>query len=199
MTDEEPKTRATTHKERTRARILEEAARAMRVSGTEGIGVAALMKRVGLTQGGFYAHFASRDDLVAHAVERMFEDSRKMLATCLAAPDPADGLRALIDRYLSDAARRAPERTCPIPTLSGEAARMPAAARARFTAGMGRIRQALAERLAACGRAEPEELASSALAEMVGAMALSRVIEDDAQASAMLASSRERLKARLGL
>jgi TetR/AcrR family transcriptional repressor of nem operon len=122
-----------------------------------------------------------------------------MLARSLNQDDPAEGLRMLIDRYLSDGARLAPERTCPIPTLSGEAARMPGEARARFIAGIERFEQALAERLAACGKAEPARLASSVLAEMVGAMALARAMADEERASTTLTASRERLKARLGL
>jgi TetR/AcrR family transcriptional regulator, transcriptional repressor for nem operon len=199
MSEETKPPRATNHKQRTRARILDEAAKAMRLHGTEGIGVAALMKQAGLTQGGFYAHFASRDDLVAHAVERMFEDSSALLTRCMAENEPAQSLRLLIDRYLSDGARLAPERTCPIPSLSGEAARLPGPARAKFLDGVARFEQALALRLAACGQAEPEALAASVLAEMVGAMALARAIEDDRQASAMLDTARARLKARLGL
>src|SRR4051812_16395608 len=82
------------HKERTRDRILDEAAQALRMHGTEGVSVAALMKRAGLTHGGFYAHFASRDDLVAHAVDRMFQDSA---GQAFLSDDPgADGLEALI-------------------------------------------------------------------------------------------------------
>ncbi|HZV09332.1 MAG TPA: TetR/AcrR family transcriptional regulator, partial [Novosphingobium sp.] len=63
------------HKARVRDRILDEAAAALRSGGTDGLSVANLMKRAGLTHGGFYAHFENRDDLVAHAVDRMFKDS----------------------------------------------------------------------------------------------------------------------------
>lgn len=192
-------TQATTHKERTRARILDEAAKAMRLHGTEGIGVAALMKLAGLTQGGFYAHFASRDDLVAHAVERMFRDSAALVAYCFDDQEPGQGLARLIDRYLSDRARRAPELTCPIPSLSGEAARLPGPARARFMQGVARFEAAIADRLIAWGQDDAAALAASLLAEMVGAMALARGQADEDKAAAMLANARERLKARLGL
>src|SRR3546814_16139292 len=66
-------------KERTRTRILDEAARAIREQGAGGIGVAALMQRAGLTHGGFYAHFENRDDLIAKAFDRMRADSQEML------------------------------------------------------------------------------------------------------------------------
>jgi TetR/AcrR family transcriptional repressor of nem operon len=187
------------HKERTRARILEEAASAMRESGPDGISVAALMKRAGLTHGGFYAHFASRDDLVAHAIDRMFEDSKAMLVRNLSSNAPADGLSKLIDHYLSDRARLAPDKTCPIPSLAGEAPRLPEAARGRFAAGIQRFQAAIADSLLALGHEEPEALAASVLAEMVGAMSLARSVDDEAAAQAMLAASRQRLKERLGL
>lgn len=191
--------RKLSHKERTRARILEEAAKAMREHGTDGIGVAALMKLAGLTQGGFYAHFASRDDLVAHAVDRMFEDSRALIARYLDGRQPEEGLVTLIDHYLSDRARSDPGRTCPIPSLSSEAARLPKEARARFNEGVERFEQAIVQRLTALGREEPEVLGTSVLAEMVGTVTRVRALDDDTKASAMLSAARLRLKARLGL
>lgn len=189
----------TTPKERTRARILDEAAKAMREHGSDGIGVAALMKRAGLTHGGFYAHFTDRDDLVAHAVDRMFQDSGALLDHHLSRSDAARGLAALIDYYLSDEARRRTDGGCPLPGLSGESARMPPAARERFGRGIEGFRSALADALAAVGAAEPTKLASSVLAEMVGAMSLARALDDDEAAGAVLEASREQLKQRLGL
>jgi len=187
------------HKERTRARILDEAAKAIRESGAEGISVAALMKRAGLTHGGFYAHFSSRDDLVAHAIDRMFRDSKMIQTLKSSDKDPAVGLANLIDSYLSDRARRDPGTNCALPALAGEASRLPEAARKRFAAGIQRFQQAIAESLAALGKEEPDMLAASVLAEMVGAMSLARSMGDDAQASTMLAASRARLKERLGV
>jgi TetR/AcrR family transcriptional repressor of nem operon len=188
-----------TQKERTRVRILDEAAKAMREHGPDGIGVAALMKRAGLTHGGFYAHFRDRDDLVAHAVDRMFQDSGRMLDRHLGRDNAAAGLRALIDYYLSDDARAAADRGCPLPGLSGEATRMPAAARERFGDGIAGFKAALRTAIHGLDLPEPEDLASSVLAEMVGAMALARAVEDGDQASAVLRASREQLVRRLGI
>jgi TetR/AcrR family transcriptional repressor of nem operon len=111
------------HKAKTRARILDEAAKALRSGGTAGISVAELMKRAGLTHGGFYAHFASRDDLVAHAIDRMFEDSGRMLDRFLGVAPGARGLADLIDYYLSERAMQTLDRGCPLPGLSGEVMR----------------------------------------------------------------------------
>lgn len=188
-----------THKARTHARILDEAAAAMRLHGSGGISVAGLMQRAGLTHGGFYAHFKSRDELVAHAIDRMFEDCRGLVDRNLGMHDPARGLAGLIDSYLSDFIRSRPELGCPLPGLTAEVPRMPAAARARFNQGVARFEEALADALAALGKPEPASLARSVLAEMVGAMSLARAAADEASGSDILRSSRRSLKGRLGL
>ena len=189
---------ARTHKERTRARILDEAAKALRENGHEGVGVAALMKLAGLTHGGFYAHFKNRDDLVAAAVERMFVDSRAMVSRYLDNDSRHDGLVALIEYYLSEGHRDRIAKGCPIAALSSEAVRFPAAAKERFEDGLNCFRQAIAEALRKIGAPNPEELASSAVAEMVGALALARSMPREAS-NTFLAASREQLKRRLGL
>lgn len=187
------------HKARTRQRILDEAASAMRVLGTEGIGVAALMKRAGLTHGGFYAHFSSRDDLVVQTLNHIFEQSLASLAAILHEPDAQIALSDFIDAYLSDAVRNAPELSCPVPALSGEAARLPQAARARFDEGVQALHHLIRARLQQHGHTDAEMLAMSALAEMTGAMALARACPDDTRASQMLAVLRQSLKQRLQL
>lgn len=187
------------HKAKTRARILDEAARALRAGGTEGISVAALMQRAGLTHGGFYAHFTSRDDLVAHAVDRMFQDSERMLTRFLDASPGANGLSELIDYYLSESAMRTLDRGCPLPGLSGEVTRMPEPARARFEAAILTFRGAIADALAAMAVDEPEVQAASVLSEMVGALLLARALSDKGAACEHLAAARRSLKRRLGL
>lgn len=191
--------KAPTHKERTHARILDEAAAAMRLDGPDGISVAALMKRAGLTHGGFYAHFPSRDALVTEAIERMFQDSRRILDDRLTQREAAEGVAGLIDWYLSEAIRSAPDQGCPLPALSGGAARMPEAARGRFNQGVAYFQRALATAFDALGLPEPEMTARSVLAELVGAMALARAASDEAAGNEILRSSRQLLKTRLGL
>ena len=185
-------------KDRTRARILDEAAAAMREHGADGIGVAALMKRAGLTHGGFYAHFASRDDMVAHSVSRMFEDSSRLLERHLTDGEAGARLCSLIDAYLSVDAMRKAESGCPLPGLSGEARRMPEAARRRFAQGVDTFIGALENVLAELGRPEPAALAASVLSEMVGTVALARTLDEE-RAAGMLEAARISLKRRLGL
>src|SRR5712672_826218 len=127
------------HKERTRQRVLSEAAAAIRTHGPDGIGVAALMSKAGLTHGGFYAHFKSKDDLVAQAISRMFEDSKAMFLRSTEGREPTEGLARFLDYYLSPRPRDEATRGCPLPRLSGELARLPIPARERFAAGAARL------------------------------------------------------------
>lgn len=187
------------HKERTRARILEEAAQAMRQHGFEGISVASLMKRAGLTHGGFYAHFESRDDLVTHAVDRMFQDNSRMLARHLDQVDVAAGISALVDEYLSEKRIAVSGRGCPFPALLGEAVRMPSAARARFAQGIETFRVRLRQALEALGQKDADEVATSMLAELIGAATVARAFGEGEPASSMLRAARTQIKCRLGL
>ncbi|MBP2195218.1 TetR/AcrR family transcriptional regulator [Pantoea cypripedii] len=187
------------HKARTRQRILDEAAKVMRECGTESIGVASLMKRVGLTHGGFYAHFASRDVLVEAVIAQMFADSAQRLAAIVQIEDPAQRLNQLIDNYLSDVHRVTPGEGCPLPALASEMAHLPLEARTLFSQRREVVRQRLAKPLQELGNPQADRLAASILAEMVGAMALARACPDDTEASQILAASRQSVKQRAGL
>ena len=187
------------HKARTRERILNEAAKAIRASGPEGVSVGGLMKKAGLTHGGFYAHFGSKDELVAEAIRQMFGGPYGNFAALTDGKPPAEALSAYVDFYLSPRHRDARDRGCPLPALSGDVARMPAAARARFGEGAERLRKAIAGLLEAMGRDDGETLAASAIAEMVGAIALARATDDPVRSDAMLAATRSTLRNRLGL
>ena len=187
------------HKQKTRERVLKVAAREIRAQGPHRIGVAGVMAKAGLTHGGFYAHFASKDDLVASAIGQMFQEARGRQQKALADLTPAEGLAAYIEFYLSNDHRDARTAGCPLPFLSADAPRLDEAARARFAAGVASLTETLAERLVAVGHANAHELASSMLSEMVGAVSLARAEPDPERSDAILARSRAALKRRLGL
>src|SRR6185437_1082282 len=157
------------------------------------------MAKAGLTHGGFYAHFKSKDELVTQAIARMFEDSRALLMSRTEGRTPGDGLANYIDAYLSEAHRDRTGHGCPLPCLSGELSRMPKAAREAFAAGAEELTELIAGLLERMGMAEPELAASSVISEMVGAMALARAVPDRSRSSQILKASREALKARLRL
>jgi TetR/AcrR family transcriptional repressor of nem operon len=187
-----------TRKDDTRRKVVDAAAAALRAQGPAGLGVAAVMKEVGLTHGGFYAHFASRDDLIAEAIGMMLQRGRDRFLRITEGLSDAEGLTAYFDFYLS-AEHRDHRLGCPLPALSGDMARLEPKSRDRFNAGVSGLTGEIAARLGRLGRPDPQALARSALSECVGAVALSRAAADPEQSAAILAASHASVLARLGL
>lgn len=187
------------HKQKTRERVLVEAARAIRAEGPHQIAVAGVMAKAGLTQGGFYAHFASKDDLVAAAIDHMFGESVDRWQAHAAGRPGAETLASYIDFYLSAAHRDSRTSGCPLPFLAADLPRLSDAAKSRFTAGVARMRAWLATQITDLGRDDPQAAASSMLSELVGALSLARAEPDPAVSDAILENSRAALKRRFGL
>jgi TetR/AcrR family transcriptional regulator, transcriptional repressor for nem operon len=186
------------HKEETRARVVKAAAAAVRAKGPDGVGVAEIMKEVGLTHGGFYAHFPSKEALVAAAVGEAFDQGRRRFGRLTADLTGLEAFAAFVDSYVSMEHRAAPERGCPLATIASDLPRQGAAVRAVFDAGVASLIGRVANWLP--GDAEEREgLASSLVAEMAGVVALSRAVSDDAMAARFLEQSRRRIRARAGL
>lgn len=185
------------HKAETRDRVVKAAASAMRRLGPDRVSVAEIMGEVGLTHGGFYAHFKSKDALVGAAVEAAFAQSRTRLTRLTRHEDPQVLLAGLVDFYVSADHRDHPERGCPIALLASDIPRQGAPAREAFDAGVHGLIELIATRLE--GGQERLGLAGSLLAEMAGAVALSRAVSDPELSDRLLAESRTRIKARMGL
>ena len=189
----------TEHKQRTRQRLLKAAAKILRQEGPHRLAVAQVMGEAGLTHGGFYAHFSSRDDLLDHGIDEMFRQGREALESRVGAAHPREGLASYIGFYLSPAHRDSRTSGCPLPFLGADAPRLPASARARFAQGVAGMETALAKVLREIGEADPQAEASSLVAELSGALALARAEPDRARSDLMLQRSRERLLRRYDL
>ncbi|HEY0198678.1 MAG TPA: TetR/AcrR family transcriptional regulator [Rhodanobacter sp.] len=187
------------HKQQTRSKVLQVAARAIRAEGPMRVGVAGVMAEAGLTHGGFYAHFASKDELIAAAIRQMFDESWQRVQYEMDERDPAVGLLAYIDFYLSRRHRDARGAGCPIAALASDLPRLSDTARAQFAAGVQRLVAMLAGKLAELGHADSKAQAHSVLAELVGALSLARIEPDAKRSNAILAASRRQLAQRLGL
>jgi len=185
-------------KEQTRLRVLGEAAGMIRSKGAERVSVAEVMAAAGLTHGGFYAHFNSKDDLVAQAITHMFDAMHTRFLSLTEGREPAAAIANYVDLYLSPAHRLDRADGCPIPTLSGDLPNFSDRARERFTEGTERRVAGLAKLADKLGAKDPEALAWSAVAEMAGALALSRTVSDK-RAAAILRNSRATVKARFGV
>lgn len=188
---------STGHKAETRERVLKEAAKEIRAKGPDNVAVSGIMARAGLTHGGFYAHFPSKDALVKEAIGTMFADARARSDRIDIDGEPRAVLRAYIDFYLSPAHRDGRDRGCLLPTLSGDFARSQTATRERFGEGVDAIAARLAVPLAKLGYAEAESRAL--LAQLVGGVALARAVGDPDLSDALLADTHASIVARYGL
>jgi TetR/AcrR family transcriptional repressor of nem operon len=163
------------HKLETHARIVKKASVRLREKGAHGIGVADLMKDAGLTHGGFYAHFVSREALLieafTHAMDRGTEHWRK-----LAERTPPDKrLATIVDSYLTTLHRDDPGHGCAIPTLGAEIARESPKARKAFAARLEQMIEMLADQIPELPRKAARKQAMAAIATMMGTVVLSRI------------------------
>lgn len=184
-------TASRTKKELTHERIVDAAARAIRRAGFDGVGVADIMKEAGLTHGGFYAHFASREAMLAEALERAGEESLARISRAVA-ERKAEGvppLRAFVEQYLSERHLASPEQGCVVAALASE---MPRKTEAINQASAARIRSLVAQVRALLPAAAGKD-APAVVAELVGAVQLARTLGDSAEGRAVLASVRRTL------
>jgi len=185
---------APTRREVTHDRIVEVAARTLRRDGYAGIGVADVMKQAGLTHGGFYAHFESRDALIAEAIARAGRDSAATIAqrveTSRARGDSA--LRAVIEGYLSEAHLNDTESGCVVAALSSE---MPRQSPELLAPAVERVRKLIAMVQRALPEGGTKEQAMVIAGTMVGTLQLARTLGANAQGRTMLAAARDALLA----
>lgn len=189
-------------REQTHQRILEVAARALRRHGFAGVGVADVMKGAGLTHGGFYAHFGSREALLVEALEHADAASTDSLDRRTAAlrADGASPLAALVTAYLSEEhlAARESGLGCVVGALGSEMARQEAplreVARSRIERLVRQVQAALEEE----GRTDAAGQALALAGAMVGALQIARTFGPEPQGGAMLAASRQALLAQCG-
>ncbi len=185
------------HKERTRERLLHETATAIRQGGPDKVGVADVMARAGLTHGGFYAHFRSREDLIEAGIGQMFKEARGWAT--LEGEDPRQALGDFVTFYLSPNHRDTRVSGCPLPFLAAEAPRLAEASRRRFAEGVASLEVKVAALLGRLGAQDTEATAGSVLAEMVGAVTLARAEPDAVRSDEILQRTARSVRTRLGL
>ena len=173
--------------------IVGVAASRFREDGVEGVAVADLMHDAGLTHGGFYRHFESRDELVAEAVERALHDGGKAMAAV--AETPHDPLGAVIDAYLSISHRDNLGTSCAVTTLARDVAHSNPRARSAYTNQVGVYIDMLVRLLPPGPRSRATAIA--ALSTLVGAVSMARAVNDEALSREILASAETEMKAQL--
>ena len=179
------------HKLETHARIVKKASVRIREKGAHGIGVADLMKEAGLTHGGFYAHFDSREALVieafAYAMDRSTERWRKVADET----PPDKRLATIVENYLTPVHRDDPGHGCAIPTLGAEIARESAKTRKAFAAKLEAMVDMMADQILDVPRKVARKQAVAALATMMGTLVLSRIAGNGEFSDEILAAGRE--------
>lgn len=180
---------APSRKQLTHDRILDTAARVLRGTGFQGVGVADIMKRAGLTHGGFYAHFPSRDALLAEALERAGRDSRARLQRSIAAgvAKGASAFRALVESYLSERHLKSPDSGCPVAALASE---LPRQADAVREAAQARMASLLATVESVLQPGLPAGTSGVVAGQLVGALQLARMLGDNVEGRRHLAAAR---------
>jgi TetR/AcrR family transcriptional repressor of nem operon len=163
------------HKLETHARIVKKASVRLREKGAHGIGVADLMKDAGLTHGGFYAHFDSREALVIEAFVYAMDRSTERWRKLAEATPPDKRLATIVDSYLTAVHRDDPGHGCAIPTLGAEIARESPKTRKAFAAKLDQMVEMLAAQVPGVPYKAARKRALAAVATMMGTLVLARI------------------------
>jgi TetR/AcrR family transcriptional repressor of nem operon len=163
------------HKLETHARIVKKASVRLREKGAHGVGVADLMKEAGLTHGGFYAHFDSREALVIEAFADAMDRSTARWRKLAEATPPDKRLATIVESYLTTIHRDDPGHGCAIPTLGAEIARESSKTRKAFAAKLEQMIAMLAAQIPEVPRKAARKQAMAAIATMMGTLVLSRI------------------------
>lgn len=182
-------------KDESHDRIVQVAAARFRESGVDGVGVADLMKDAGLTHGGFYRHFESREDLVAQAVERALSEGGRVVEAM--ATNKQATWAKLVDGYLSAAHRDGLAASCAVTTLAGDVARSNERARSAYTRQVGQYLELMMKLIAGEKQKSKRAKAIAALATLVGAVSMARAVNDDTLSREILKSAADQLKSGL--
>jgi TetR/AcrR family transcriptional repressor of nem operon len=182
-----------TDKAETHKRIVKIAAKRLRENGLAGVGIAELMKEAGLTVGGFYKHFDSRDDLVIEALGSAFGGWKRRIDTAASGGRPLS-YESLIDDYLNEAHRDNPGTGCAFGALAGEIARGDKRVRALASEQIRNGIQLLAGLLRSKDKRTARSKAILTLSALVGAVALARAVSDDALSLEILKTVSKLLK-----
>ena len=178
------------HKAQNHENILSVAARSFREHGGDTSGIGTVMKQVGLTKGGFYRHFESKVDLFVEAVARAFDEmGNGMVDVAKAAPD-GQGLRAIIEYYLSARHANAPGMGCVVSALGPEFARKPVAVRSRIEASLGAYRERLLPFVPGQTREEKIAKFQVLFPSMAGVLTSSRMASSPKKRERMLMEAR---------
>jgi TetR/AcrR family transcriptional regulator, transcriptional repressor for nem operon len=181
------------HKVRIHRRIVRNASRQLRAKGLNGPAVTILMRASGLTHGGFYRHFGSRDDLVVEAIEESLQELRDRLVAAAQQADPGEGWKAMVRCYLSLELCDRPDEGCPIAALAPDMARTRSGPKQRISAAILKLREELLPFMPGRKAREKAENFLAIFSSMVGTIAIARTMPDPALRQRILNTVRDHL------
>jgi TetR/AcrR family transcriptional regulator, transcriptional repressor for nem operon len=179
------------HKAEVHQKIVKDASRRVRAEGLSGAAVAAVMRDTGLTHGGFYKHFGSKDELVMESLREAFRDIGDKLVRAAEQSRSEAAWKAIVKSYLSLEYCDHPERGCPLPALAPEMARVDETMRSQVLAELVNYRDRMLPFMPGRRTADKERAFFVIFSMMIGAVEIARMMPDRAAQEKVLASTRE--------
>jgi TetR/AcrR family transcriptional regulator, transcriptional repressor for nem operon len=175
----------------TRDRIVETAAQQFRANGITDSGLAAVMKSAGLTHGGFYKHFESKDQLVTEAIERSFDEILGLLQSSTEGKSPDAALETIVHQYLSASLRDDVENSCPLSAMGTELRRADESTNEIVVDGMQRLISLIAQQITDVPPRQAKVRARGIVSAMVGGIVLARLAGNTHLSDSILRDTRE--------
>jgi len=179
------------HKAETHRSIVKDAARRIRVEGFNGAAVAVVMRDNGLTHGGFYKHFGSKDDLLVESLRVAFQEITETLSRAAEQAPPREAWKAIVKTYLRSESCEHPERGCPLATLGPELARLDKRAKPQMLAELVNYKNQMVPFMPGRRRVDKERAFFAIFSTMIGATEIARLLPDPAMRDKVLETARE--------
>jgi len=179
------------HKTETHQKIVKDAARRVRSEGLTGAAVSAVMHDAGLTHGGFYKHFADKNELLIESLKEGFRETCAHLTEAAESSEPALAWKAIVRTYLSPEHCDHPEFGCPVAALAPELARAEKAMKPRINAEISTYRARMLPFMPGRRKTDKERAYFAIFSTMIGAVAIARILPDRKERTAVLASARD--------
>jgi len=179
------------HKKETHERIIRTASRHFRKRGEDGVAISELMSKLDLTHGGFYKHFASKEQLLLEALTRAFEEEENRFTEAVSKAKPGTELRTLIENYLSLEHCANVADGCPMAALASEMARLPRTVRKEIDQALKRRVKSIAKFLPGTTERQRERNCMALLSGLIGTMSVARALADPEARRVVLEASRD--------
>ena len=179
------------HKAQVHRKILKDASRRVRAEGITGAAVSSVMRDVGLTHGGFYKHFGSKDDLLTESLSAAFQETADRLTQAAGKSPPGEAWKAVVKAYLSAEHCEHAERGCPLAALAPELARADHSIKVPTRGELIKYKNRMLPLMPGRRVADKEQAFFAIFSTMIGAIAIARILPDQAARARVLASARD--------